>query len=133
MSYTQTHFKNMPTCLLLHAIFFMISVPAFFPCGNFILQNVFVGSRCAMVTLGAPPNPRISKMVLDYPYGVTLSNILMSIVITCITMGIPGTTLNELVQLISHLLWVMFPLLSPLLNVRYVVPHMYAFICVMLE
>jgi hypothetical protein len=42
-----------------------------------------------------------------------------------------GITLNGPVQLLSHLLWVMFPLLRPLSSVRYVVPHLCALLCVM--
>jgi hypothetical protein len=48
-------------------------------------------------------------------------------------MGVSGTTLNGLVQLLSHLLWKMFPLLGSLSSVRYVVPHMCALFLVMLE
>ena len=40
---------------------------------------------------------------------------------------------NGLVILFSRLLRVMFPLLGPLLSVRYVVPHLCALLCVMLE
>ena len=47
--------------------------------------------------------------------------------------GVSGTTPNGLVQLVSHLLWVMFSLLDPLLSVRYVVPHLCALLCVMLK
>src|ERR1700738_1799850 len=94
-------------------------------------------TRCATVTLGVPPKPRISKMILDYPSGGLLvqviSNVLMILVITCIAMGVSETTLNGLVQLLFHLWWVMFPLLGPLLSVRYVVPHLCALLCVMLE
>ena len=119
------------------AVFFMISVPAFLLCGNFILQYGFVGSRCTTVILDTPPNPRISKIILYYTSGGLLvqviSNVLMFIVIICIAMGFSGTILNGLIQLFSHLLWVMFPLLGPLLSARYIVPHMYAFFCVMLE
>ena len=115
----------------------MISVPAFLPCGNLILQHIFVGSRCATVTLGVPPNRRIFSMIWDYPFGSLfvhgISNVLMSIVITYITIGVSKTTLNGVVQLFYHLLWVMFPLLRPLLTVKYVVPHMYTLLCVMLK
>ena len=38
-----------------------------------------------------------------------------------------------LVQLFSHLLWVMDPLLGPLSSVRYIVPHQSALLRVMLE
>ena len=109
----------------------MISVPAFLPCANLILQNAFVGLKCAIVTLGAPPNPRISKMILDYLSGGLLvqviSNVLMSIMIVCIAMGVFGTILNGL------MFWVMFPLLGALLSARYVVLHLYELLCVMLE
>ena len=88
-------------------------------------------------TLGASPKPRIPKIILDYPSGSLLvhviSNILMTIVIIRIAMGVSWTTRNELVQLLFHLLWVMFPILGLLLSVRYVVPHMCALLCVMLE
>ena len=47
--------------------------------------------------------------------------------------GVSVTTLNDMVQLLSHLLWVMGPLLGPLSNVRYVVLYMYALLRVMLE
>ena len=71
----------------------MIFVHAFIPCRNLILQNAFVGLRCATVTLGAPPNQRTSKPFLDYPSNGLLvqvkTNVVMSIVITCIAMGSP--------------------------------------------
>jgi hypothetical protein len=47
--------------------------------------------------------------------------------------GASGITLNGPVQLLSHLLWVTFLLLGPLLSVRYVVPHLCALVCVMLK
>ena len=37
---TQSHFKTLPTCLLLNVGFSMISVPAFCMCGNSILHNL---------------------------------------------------------------------------------------------
>ena len=62
---------------------------------------------------------------MDYSFGglfvQVIANVLMSIVITCIAMGVSGSKLNGLVQLLSHLLWVMLPLLGPLLSARYVV------------
>ena len=97
----------------------------------------FVGSRYATVTLGAPPNSRISKMILDYPFGGLLvqviSNVLMSIVITYIAMGIFGTKLNGLVQLLSRLLWVIFPPTRLTIECKVCHSHMYALLCVMLE
>ena len=76
-------------------------------------------------------------MILDYSSNSLFvqvnSHVLMFIVITCITMGVSKTTLNGLVHLLSHLLWVMSPLLLPLLSVKYVIPHMYALLCVMLK
>ena len=76
-------------------------------------------------------------MIVGYSSGGLLvhviSNVPMSIVITCITMGVFGTTPNGLVQLLSHLLWVMFSLLDPLLSVGYVVSHMCTLLCIILK
>ena len=83
-------------------------------------------TRCMTHALGAPPKPQISKTILDCPSDALLvqviSNIKLTIVITCIAMGVSVTKPNGLVQLLSHLLWVMGPLLGPLSSVRYVVP-----------
>ena len=76
-------------------------------------------------------------MILDYLssdlFVHVISNVLMSIVITYIMIGVSKTILNGLVELLSHLLRVMFPLLRPLLSVKYVVPHMYALLYVILK
>ena len=94
-------------------------------------------TRCATVTIGASPKPQISKMILDYSSGGLLvhviSNFLTTIMIICIAIGASKTTLNVLVQIISHLLWVMFPLLDPLLSVMYVDSDLCALFCIILE
>ena len=94
-------------------------------------------TRCATVTIGAPLKPQISKMILDCPSSALLvyviSNVIMTILFTCITIGVSGTTLNGLVQFFSHLLWINGPQLGPLSSVRYVVPNLCALLCVMLE
>ena len=93
--------------------------------------------RCATVTLGAPPKPRISQMILDCLSGALLMlvifNVRMTTMITWIRIGASKTSLNGPVQLLSHFLWVMFPLLGPVSSVRYVALNLCALLCVMLE
>ena len=93
-----------------------------------------VWTKCATVTLGAPLKPQKSKIILGYTSGGLLVHVISNILmITCIAMGVSGITPNGLVLILSHLLWIMFPLLGPLLSVRYGISHLCALLCVILE
>src|ERR1700738_45027 len=65
-------------------------------------------TRCAMVTLGIPPKPRISKTTLNCHFVDLLvqviSNVRMITVITCIAMEVCAIAPSGQVQLIFHLL-----------------------------
>ena len=100
----------------------MIFVHVFIPCGNLILQNTFVGSRCATVTLDAPPNQRISKLILDYPSGSLLVQVKpMSWCLLWLHASQWGLRNNIEFAGSTLLPFVVgnVPLLSPLLSVKY--------------
>ena len=86
--------------------------------------------------LGVPPKPQISKTTLDCLFNDLLVhvifNVRMIIAITCIAMEVCVIAPSGQVQLISHLLWMMLPLLDLLLSVRYTDYHLCTLLCVML-
>ena len=93
-------------------------------------------TTCAMVTLRILPKPQISKTTLDCLFddlrAQVISNVRIITAITCIAnQGMCNNTKCQ-VQLISHLLWVMLPLLDPLLSVRYADHYLCVLFCIML-
>lgn len=91
-------------------------------------------TRCAMVALGIPPKPQISKMTLDCLFDDLLvqviSNVRMLTAITCIATEVCAIAPSEQVHLISHLLWVMLPLLDPFFECKVCrAPHVCIALC----